>query len=137
MLHELGCETGAEELAEKKRDALEKGGKLLKIAKGAISSNASATRGKEYHMGDSSGPRRSVIPWMPRSRRIAGGDDRVLASMTPREERVVRNACLGWAETTHGWKRAVSSFNVTRRTHPEIEAKLCARCAPEPEPEVR
>ncbi len=124
MLHEIGREPTPEELAEKLHMPLEKVRKVLKIAKEPISLETPVGDEEDSHLGDFIEDKNAV---QPIDAAILGNlretTTRVLASLTPREERVLRMRFGIGMNTDHTLEEVGQQFNVTRERIRQIEAK--------------
>jgi RNA polymerase primary sigma factor len=124
MLHEIGREPTPEELAEKLAMPLEKVRKVLKIAKEPISLETPIGDEEDSHLGDFI-PDPNVL--MPIDAAIQSNlretTTRVLASLTPREERVLRMRFGIGMNTDHTLEEVGQQFSVTRERIRQIEAK--------------
>ncbi len=124
MLHEIGREPQPEELAEKLGMPLEKVRKVLKIAKEPISLETPIGDEEDSHLGDFIEDKNAIIPLdaaIQTSLREA--TTRVLGSLTPREERVLRMRFGIGMNTDHTLEEVGQQFNVTRERIRQIEAK--------------
>jgi RNA polymerase primary sigma factor len=124
MLHEIGREPTPEELAEKLGMPLEKVRKVLKIAKEPISLETPIGDEEDSHLGDFIEDKAAV---QPLDAAILGNlretTTRVLASLTPREERVLRMRFGIGMNTDHTLEEVGQQFSVTRERIRQIEAK--------------
>ncbi|MGB1547420.1 MAG: RNA polymerase sigma factor RpoD [Alphaproteobacteria bacterium] len=124
MLHEIGREPTPEELAEKLAMPLEKVRKVLKIAKEPISLETPIGDEEDSHLGDFIEDKNAV---QPLDAAIQGNlretTTRVLASLTPREERVLRMRFGIGMNTDHTLEEVGQQFAVTRERIRQIEAK--------------
>jgi RNA polymerase primary sigma factor len=124
MLHEIGREPAPEELAEKLGMPLEKVRKVLKIAKEPISLETPIGDEEDSHLGDFIEDKNAVLPL---DAAIHGNlretTTRVLASLTPREERVLRMRFGIGMNTDHTLEEVGQQFSVTRERIRQIEAK--------------
>jgi RNA polymerase primary sigma factor len=124
MLHEIGREPTPEELAEKLQMPLEKVRKVLKIAKEPISLETPIGDEEDSHLGDFIEDKNAV---QPIDAAIHGNlretTTRVLASLTPREERVLRMRFGIGMNTDHTLEEVGQQFSVTRERIRQIEAK--------------
>ena len=124
MLHEIGREPTPEELAEKLQMPLEKVRKVLKIAKEPISLETPIGDEEDSHLGDFIEDKNAV---QPLDAAIQGNlretTTRVLASLTPREERVLRMRFGIGMNTDHTLEEVGQQFSVTRERIRQIEAK--------------
>ena len=125
MLHEIGREPTPEELAEKLAMPLEKVRKVLKIAKEPISArNAHRRRGRFSHLGDFIEDKNAILPIDAAIQsNLRETTTRVLASLTPREERVLRMRFGIGMNTDHTLEEVGQQFSVTRERIRQIEAK--------------
>ena len=124
MLHEIGREPTPEELAEKLHMPLEKVRKVLKIAKEPISLETPIGDEEDSHLGDFIEDKNAV---QPLDSAILGNlretTTRVLATLTPREERVLRMRFGIGMNTDHTLEEVGQQFSVTRERIRQIEAK--------------
>lgn len=124
MLHEIGREPTPEELAERLSMPLEKVRKVLKIAKEPISLETPIGDEEDSHLGDFIEDKNAV---QPLDAAINGNlretTTRVLASLTPREERVLRMRFGIGMNTDHTLEEVGQQFSVTRERIRQIEAK--------------
>jgi len=124
MLHEIGREPTPEELAEKLGMPLEKVRKVMKIAKEPISLETPIGDEEDSHLGDFIEDKNAIIPI---DAAILGNlretTTRVLASLTPREERVLRMRFGIGMNTDHTLEEVGQQFSVTRERIRQIEAK--------------
>ena len=125
MLHEIGREPTPEELAEKLAMPLEKVRKVLKIAKEPISPrDADRRRGRFSHLGDFIEDKNAILPIDAAIQsNLRETTTRVLASLTPREERVLRMRFGIGMNTDHTLEEVGQQFSVTRERIRQIEAK--------------
>ena len=124
MLHEIGREPGPEELAEKLGMPLEKVRKVLKIAKEPISLETPIGDEEDSHLGDFIEDKAAVIPLDAAIQaNLREATTRVLSSLTPREERVLRMRFGIGMNTDHTLEEVGQQFNVTRERIRQIEAK--------------
>ncbi|MBR0671565.1 RNA polymerase sigma factor RpoD [Neoroseomonas soli] len=124
MLHEIGREPQPEELAEKLGMPLEKVRKVLKIAKEPISLETPIGDEEDSHLGDFIEDKAAVIPLDAAIQsNLREATTRVLASLTPREERVLRMRFGIGMNTDHTLEEVGQQFNVTRERIRQIEAK--------------
>ena len=124
MLHEIGREPAPEELAEKLGMPLEKVRKVLKIAKEPISLETPIGDEEDSHLGDFIEDKNAVIPLDAAIQaNLREATTRVLASLTPREERVLRMRFGIGMNTDHTLEEVGQQFNVTRERIRQIEAK--------------
>jgi RNA polymerase primary sigma factor len=124
MLHEIGREPTPEELAEKLGMPLEKVRKVLKIAKEPISLETPIGDEEDSHLGDFIEDKNAIIPLDAAIQsNLREATTRVLASLTPREERVLRMRFGIGMNTDHTLEEVGQQFNVTRERIRQIEAK--------------
>ncbi|HEX2843113.1 RNA polymerase sigma factor RpoD [Hyphomicrobium sp.] len=124
MLHEIGREPTPEELAEKLAMPLEKVRKVLKIAKEPISLETPIGDEEDSHLGDFIEDRNAVLPDQAAiAANLRETTTRVLASLTPREERVLRMRFGIGMNTDHTLEEVGQQFSVTRERIRQIEAK--------------
>jgi RNA polymerase primary sigma factor len=124
MLHEIGREPTPEELAEKLRMPLEKVRKVLKIAKEPISLETPIGDEEDSHIGDLIEDKNAVLPIDAAIQsNLRETTTRVLASLTPREERVLRMRFGIGVTTDHTLEEVGLQFSVTRERIRQIEAK--------------
>ena len=124
ILHEIGREPTPEELAVRLDMPLEKVRKVLKIAKEPISLETPIGDEEDSHLGDFIEDKNAV---QPLDAAIQGNlretTTRVLASLTPREERVLRMRFGIGMNTDHTLEEVGQQFSVTRERIRQIEAK--------------
>ena len=124
MLHEIGREPAPEELAERLVMPLEKVRKVLKIAKEPISLETPIGDEEDSHLGDFIEDKNAVIPLDAAIQaNLRETTTRVLASLTPREERVLRMRFGIGMNTDHTLEEVGQQFSVTRERIRQIEAK--------------
>jgi RNA polymerase primary sigma factor len=124
MLHEIGREPTPEELAEKLVMPLEKVRKVLKIAKEPISLETPIGDEEDSHLGDFIEDKNAVQPLDAAIQaNLRETTTRVLASLTPREERVLRMRFGIGMNTDHTLEEVGQQFSVTRERIRQIEAK--------------
>jgi len=124
MLHEIGREPTPEELAEKLQMPLEKVRKVLKIAKEPISLETPIGDEEDSHLGDFIEDKNAVQPLDAAiNANLRETCTRVLASLTPREERVLRMRFGIGMNTDHTLEEVGQQFSVTRERIRQIEAK--------------
>jgi RNA polymerase primary sigma factor len=124
MLHEIGREPTPEELAEKLSMPLEKVRKVLKIAKEPISLETPIGDEEDSHLGDFIEDKNAVLPLDAAIQaNLRETTTRVLASLTPREERVLRMRFGIGMNTDHTLEEVGQQFSVTRERIRQIEAK--------------
>ena len=124
MLHEIGREPTPEELADKLQMPLEKVRKVMKIAKEPISLETPIGDEEDSQLGDFIEDKHAVLPL---DSAIQGNlketTTRVLSSLTPREERVLRMRFGIGMNTDHTLEEVGQQFSVTRERIRQIEAK--------------
>ena len=124
MLHEIGREPTPEELSEKLAMPLEKVRKVLKIAKEPISLETPIGEEDDSNLGDFIEDRSAVLPIDAAIQsNLRETTTRVLASLTPREERVLRMRFGIGMNTDHTLEEVGQQFSVTRERIRQIEAK--------------
>ncbi len=124
MLHEIGREPTPEELAEKLLMPLEKVRKVLKIAKEPISLETPIGDEEDSHLGDFIEDKNAVLPLDAAIQaNLRETTTRVLASLTAREERVLRMRFGIGMNTDHTLEEVGQQFSVTRERIRQIEAK--------------
>ncbi len=124
MLHEIGREPTPEELAEKLVMPLEKVRKVLKIAKEPISLETPVGDEEDSHLGDFIEDKMAILPIDAAIQaNLRETTTRVLASLTPREERVLRMRFGIGMNTDHTLEEVGQQFSVTRERIRQIEAK--------------
>jgi RNA polymerase primary sigma factor len=124
FLHETGREATPEELAERLSMPLEKVRKVLKIAKEPISLETPIGDEEDSHLGDFIEDKNAVIPVDAAIQsNLKETVTRVLASLTPREERVLRMRFGIGMNTDHTLEEVGQQFSVTRERIRQIEAK--------------
>jgi RNA polymerase primary sigma factor len=124
MLHEIGREPTPEELAEKLSMPLEKVRKVLKIAKEPISLETPIGDEEDSHLGDFIEDKNAVLPLDAAIQaNLRETTTRVLASLTAREERVLRMRFGIGMNTDHTLEEVGQQFSVTRERIRQIEAK--------------
>jgi len=124
MLHEIGREPTPEELAIKLAMPLEKVRKVLKIAKEPISLETPIGDEEDSHLGDFIEDKNAVQPLDAAIQsNLRESTTRVLASLTPREERVLRMRFGIGMNTDHTLEEVGQQFSVTRERIRQIEAK--------------
>jgi RNA polymerase primary sigma factor len=124
MLHEIGREPTPEELAERLVMPLDKVRKVMKIAKEPVSLETPVGDEEDSHLGDFIEDKNAVLPV---DSAIQGNlrevTTRILASLTPREERVLRMRFGIGMNTDHTLEEVGQQFSVTRERIRQIEAK--------------
>ena len=124
MLHEIGREPTPEELGEKLHMPLEKVRKVLKIAKEPISLETPIGDEEDSHLGDFIEDKNALLPSDAAIQsNLRETTTRVLASLTPREERVLRMRFGIGMNTDHTLEEVGQQFSVTRERIRQIEAK--------------
>lgn len=124
MLNEMGREPTPEELAEKLMIPVEKVRKVLKISKEPISLETPVGDEEDSHLGDFIEDKNAVLPI---DAAIYGNlrdtTNKILSTLTPREERVLRMRFGIGMNTDHTLEEVGQQFNVTRERIRQIEAK--------------
>ena len=124
MLHEIGREPTPEELAKKLQMPLDKVRKVMKIAKEPISLETPIGDEEDSQLGDFIEDKNAILPL---DNAIQGNlketTTRVLASLTPREERVLRMRFGIGVNSDHTLEEVGQQFSVTRERIRQIEAK--------------
>ncbi|GEQ99519.1 RNA polymerase sigma factor RpoD [Iodidimonas gelatinilytica] len=124
MLHEIGREATPEELAERLSMPLEKVRKVMKIAKEPISLETPIGDEEDSHLGDFIEDKNAILPVDSAIQsNLRETTTRVLASLTPREERVLRMRFGIGMNTDHTLEEVGQQFSVTRERIRQIEAK--------------
>ncbi len=124
MLHEIGREPTPEELAEKLQMPLEKVRKVMKIAKEPISLETPIGDEEDSQLGDFIEDKNAILPLESAIQgNLKETTTRVLASLTPREERVLRMRFGIGMNTDHTLEEVGQQFSVTRERIRQIEAK--------------
>ena len=124
MLHEIGREPTPEELSSKLAMPLEKVRKVLKIAKEPISLETPIGDEEDSHLGDFIEDKNAILPIDSAIQaNLRETTTRVLASLTPREERVLRMRFGIGMNTDHTLEEVGQQFSVTRERIRQIEAK--------------
>ena len=124
FLHEQGREPTPEEMAERLSMPLEKVRKVMKIAKEPISLETPIGDEEDSHLGDFIEDKNAVIPVDAAVQsNLKETVTRVLASLTPREERVLRMRFGIGMNTDHTLEEVGQQFSVTRERIRQIEAK--------------
>ena len=124
MLHEIGREPTPEELAAKLQMPLEKVRKVMKIAKEPISLETPMGDEEDSQLGDFIEDKNAVLPLDSAiQENLKETTTRVLASLTPREERVLRMRFGIGMNTDHTLEEVGQQFSVTRERIRQIEAK--------------
>lgn len=124
MLNEFGREPTPEELSEKLQMPLEKVRKVLKIAKEPISLETPIGDEEDSHLGDFIEDKNAILPIDSAIQsNLRETTTRILASLTPREERVLRMRFGIGMNTDHTLEEVGQQFSVTRERIRQIEAK--------------
>ena len=124
MLHEIGREPTPEELAERLHVPLEKVRKVLKIAKEPISLETPIGDEEDSHLGDFIEDKNAIVPLDAAIQsNLRETTTRVLATLTAREERVLRMRFGIGMNTDHTLEEVGQQFSVTRERIRQIEAK--------------
>ena len=124
MLHEIGREPTPEELAERLGMPLDKVRKVMKIAKEPISLETPIGDEEDSHLGDFIEDKNAVLPVDAAIQsNLREATTRVLASLTAREERVLRMRFGIGMNTDHTLEEVGQQFSVTRERIRQIEAK--------------
>ncbi|RMF13524.1 MAG: RNA polymerase sigma factor RpoD [Alphaproteobacteria bacterium] len=124
MLHEYGVEPTPEQIAERLSMPLEKVRKVMKIAKEPISLETPIGDEEDSHLGDFIEDKNAVLPVDAAIQsNLRETTTRVLASLTPREERVLRMRFGIGMNTDHTLEEVGQQFSVTRERIRQIEAK--------------
>ena len=124
MLSEMGREATPEELAKKLHMPLEKVRKTLKIAKEPLSLETPIGEEGDSQLGDLIEDRNAILPINSAIQsNLRDNTTRVLASLTPREERIVRMRFGIGISSDHTLEQVGQQFSVTRERIRQIEAK--------------
>ena len=124
MLHEIGREATPEELSERLSMPLDKVRKVMKIAKEPISLETPIGDEEDSHLGDFIEDKNAILPVDAAIQsNLRETTTRVLASLTPREERVLRMRFGIGMNTDHTLEEVGQQFSVTRERIRQIEAK--------------
>jgi RNA polymerase primary sigma factor len=124
MLHEIGREPPPEELADKLQMPLDKVRKVMKIAKEPISLETPIGDEEDSQLGDFIEDKNAVLPLDSAiQENLKETTTRVLSSLTPREERVLRMRFGIGMNTDHTLEEVGQQFSVTRERIRQIEAK--------------
>ena len=124
MMHEIGREPTPEELAERLHMPLDKVRKVLKIAKEPVSLETPIGDEEDSSLGDFIEDKNAILPVDSAIHsNLRETTTRVLASLTPREERVLRMRFGIGMNTDHTLEEVGQQFNVTRERIRQIEAK--------------
>ncbi len=124
LVQEIGREPSAEEIAKRLDLPLDKVRRILKVAKEPISLETPVGEGDEIHLRDFIEDKKSVSPSeVMISRRLSDKTREVLATLTPREEKVVRMRFGIDEKYDHTLEEVGRSFEVTRERIRQVEAK--------------
>ncbi|MEM9469348.1 MAG: RNA polymerase sigma factor RpoD [Pseudomonadota bacterium] len=124
MMHEIGREPTPEELAERLHMPLDKVRKVMKIAKEPVSLETPVGDEEDSSLGDFIEDKNAILPVESAIHsNLRETTTRVLASLTPREERVLRMRFGIGMNTDHTLEEVGQQFNVTRERIRQIEAK--------------
>ena len=124
MLHEIGREPTPEEMAERLSMPLEKVRKVMKIAKEPISLETPIGDEEDSHLGDFIEDKNAILPIDAAIQaNLRETTTRVLATLTPREERVIKMRFGLEDGSEHTLEEVGQSFQVTRERIRQIEAK--------------
>ena len=124
ILHEIGREPSPEELADKLQMPLDKVRKVLKIAKEPISLETPIGDEEDSQLGDFIEDKNAILPLDSAiQENLRETTTRVLSSLTPREERVLRMRFGIGMNTDHTLEEVGQQFSVTRERIRQIEAK--------------
>jgi RNA polymerase primary sigma factor len=124
MLHEIGREPTPEELAEKLGMPLDKVRKVMKIAKEPVSLETPIGDEEDSHLGDFIEDKNAILPLQSAIHsNLRETTTRILSSLTPREERVLRMRFGIGMNTDHTLEEVGQQFSVTRERIRQIEAK--------------
>jgi RNA polymerase primary sigma factor len=124
MLNETGREPTPEELAERLHMSIEKVRKTLKIAKEPLSLETPVGDEADSHLGDFIEDKDAILPIDAAIQsNLKETTTRVLASLTPREERILRMRFGIGMNTDHTLEEVGQQFSVTRERIRQIEAK--------------
>ena len=124
MMHEIGREPTPEELAERLHMPLDKVRKVLKIAKEPVSLETPIGDEEDSSLGDFIEDKNAILPVESAIHsNLRETTTRVLATLTPREERVLRMRFGIGMNTDHTLEEVGQQFNVTRERIRQIEAK--------------
>ncbi|MDP7141683.1 MAG: RNA polymerase sigma factor RpoD [Alphaproteobacteria bacterium] len=124
MMHEIGREPTPEELAERLHMPLDKVRKVMKIAKEPVSMETPIGDEEDSSLGDFIEDKNAILPVESAIHsNLRETTTRVLASLTPREERVLRMRFGIGMNTDHTLEEVGQQFNVTRERIRQIEAK--------------
>ena len=124
MLHEIGREATPEELAKRLNMPLDKVRKVMKISKEPISLETPVGDDEDSHLGEFIEDKNALLPSdLVVQTNLRETTTRILASLTPREERVLRMRFGIGVQTDHTLEEVGQQFTVTRERIRQIEAK--------------
>lgn len=124
MIHEIGREPTPEELADRLGIPLDKIRKVLKIAKEPVSLETPVGDEEDSHLGDFIEDKNVIQPIESAMQaNLRDTTTRILATLTPREERVLRMRFGIGMHTDHTLEEVGQQFSVTRERIRQIEAK--------------
>ncbi len=124
IMHEIGREPTPEEISAKLSMPLEKVRKVMKIAKEPVSLETPVGDEEDSHLGDFIEDKNAILPIDSAIQaNLRETTTRVLASLTPREERVLRMRFGIGMNTDHTLEEVGQQFSVTRERIRQIEAK--------------
>jgi RNA polymerase primary sigma factor len=124
LIQELGREPIPEEIAEKMDMPVDKVRKVMKIAKEPISLETPVGEEEDSHLGDFIEDKKVINPGEAIvNLNLAEQTRRVLSTLTPREEKVLRMRFGIGEESDHTLEEVGQDFNVTRERIRQIEAK--------------
>ena len=124
IMHEIGREPTPEEISSKLSMPLEKVRKVMKIAKEPVSLETPVGDEEDSHLGDFIEDKNAILPIDSAIQaNLRETTTRVLASLTPREERVLRMRFGIGMNTDHTLEEVGQQFSVTRERIRQIEAK--------------